>query len=217
MKTIFFICATLLSMTLSAQLQKTFVDPRDGQKYPICKIDRQVFMSRNLATKVFRNGDSLLQITTNKDWFEAQKNHLPAWRYFNDDSTTIEKYGLLYNWFAVTDPRGLAPEGWHIPSKLEFEELIQTVGPNADELKSKTDWEENLNGTNLYGFNAYPCGLVKDTGKPVGQEWSAQFWTTSVKKKYYPYSFLLLVKEEKLNISFYLEGSGLSIRCIRDN
>ena len=73
MKTIFFICATLLSMTLSAQLQKTFVDPIDGQNYPICKIDRQVFMSRNLATKVFRNGDSLLQVTTNKDWFEAQK------------------------------------------------------------------------------------------------------------------------------------------------
>lgn len=184
--------------------------------YPTCQIGQQIFMSQNLATKVFRNGDSLLQITNNKDWFEAQKNELPAWRYYNDDSTTVEKYGLLYNWFAVNDPRGLAPNGWHVPDKIEIELLIAVIGEHANELKSVSGWEKNMNGSNRIGFNAYPCGYVKNTGNPSGQEWSACFWTTSIKKRYYPYCYALYSDDEKLYIFSELEGSGLSVRCLKD-
>ena len=55
-----------------------------------------------------------------------------AYCYFNNDSATYAAiYGKLYNWYAVNDPRGLAPEGWHIPSDFEWTTLINTLGGSA--------------------------------------------------------------------------------------
>lgn len=183
---------------------------------PNCLIGNQVYMVQNLAVKVFRNGDSIMFVSSDKEWFEVQRDHIPAWRYYNDDSTTIEKFGLMYNWFAVNDKRGLAPVGWHVPTKQEFEMLIAEIGANANALKSKSGWEKDDNGNNSSNFNAFPCGWVKSTGKPAGQEWCAMFWTQTIEKEYYPTCLQIFTKEDKLFIVKELSGSGLSVRCIQN-
>jgi uncharacterized protein (TIGR02145 family) len=84
----------------------------------------QTWMKYNLDVATFRNGDTILQAQSNEDWEKAGFNQQPAWCYYVTDEDVIEKsYGKLYNLFAVNDPRGLAPEGWHISSETEWREL----------------------------------------------------------------------------------------------
>ena len=87
-------------------------------------------MAENLNENTFRNGDLIPEATTDKDWNRYGKNRKPAWRWFPhlNDYENVQKYGKLYNWYAVNDPRGLAPEGWHIPNKEEFEALLNQLG-----------------------------------------------------------------------------------------
>ena len=72
-------------------------------------IGDQVWSTKNLDVATFRNGDSIPQAITKKEWKEARKKQQPAWCYFENDPANGEKYGKLYNWYAVNDSRGLAP------------------------------------------------------------------------------------------------------------
>ena len=100
----------------------------DGNTYKTVTIGEQTWFAENLRATHFRNGDPILHVTGNYEWFEAGRDGIPAWRYYNDDPSTAEKYGKLYNGFAVSDPRGLAPEGWRLPGDADWEEFIKTIG-----------------------------------------------------------------------------------------
>lgn len=77
------------------------------------------WMSYNLDTYCFRNGDSIPEATSLEEWNQFSDEHKPAWCYYNND--VENKYlGKLYNWYAINDKRGLAPKGWHIASKNEW-------------------------------------------------------------------------------------------------
>jgi uncharacterized protein (TIGR02145 family) len=76
-------------------------------------------MRRNLDVLTFKNGASIPLINNAADWLEASQKSKAACCYVNFDPGTAGAYGLLYNWYALTDERGLAPEGWHIPSIQE--------------------------------------------------------------------------------------------------
>ena len=80
------------------------------------KIGSQVWATENLNVDRFRNGDPIPQAKTAEEWQNAGNNQQPAWCYYNNDPKNGESYGKLYNWYAVNDRRGLAPQGWHIPS-----------------------------------------------------------------------------------------------------
>ena len=57
--------------------------------------------------------------------------------------------------------QGLCPENWHLPTLAEWEKLIVTAGDSlivGKRLKSTTDWIDNKNGTDVYGFSALPAG-----------------------------------------------------------
>ena len=88
----------------------------------------QTWMAKNLDIITFRNGDPIPQAISNDAWKAAGKQGKPAWCYYNNDSTTRSKYGRMYNWYAVNDSRGLAPQGWHIPSNQEWIALEEFVG-----------------------------------------------------------------------------------------
>ncbi len=81
------------------------------------KIGNQVWTSKNLDVEQFNNGDKIPEAKTNEEWNLANKNKTSAWCYYDNDNKNGMKYGKLYNWYAITDPRGIAPKGWHIPSK----------------------------------------------------------------------------------------------------
>ena len=80
------------------------------------KIGSQIWMSRNLNVEKFLNGELIREVKTNEDWFKARQQKQPAWCYYKNDKAFGDRFGKLYNWYAVNDPRGLAPKGWHIPS-----------------------------------------------------------------------------------------------------
>ena len=123
----------------------------------------QVWSTKNLDVTTFRNGDPIFYAQTDEDWEKAGANGQPAWSFFEHDPKNEETYGKLYNWYAVNDPRGLAPEGWKIPTIEDFLKLYEHLGGVKTamfKLKSKSGWVENKNGTNSSGFNCTPGGIT---------------------------------------------------------
>jgi uncharacterized protein (TIGR02145 family) len=133
-------------------------------------------MAENLSSNKFSNGDIIPEAKTSEDWYRSELTKTPAWCYFNYDSSYCSIYGKLYNWYAVNDPRGLAPENWHIPTKAEWSVLKINLGQensfeNGKKLKSKNGWEnfsEDLICKNCINWNTeyrtkVPCHTCKDT------------------------------------------------------
>lgn len=124
-------------------------------------IGKQEWAIKNLNSIVFRNGDTIIQAKTNEEWENALKNKQPAWCYYENNQVNGSKYGKLYNWYAVIDPRGLAPVGYHIPSETEWKELAIFLGGESiagKKMKSTSGWKFG-NGTNSSGFLGTPGGL----------------------------------------------------------
>jgi uncharacterized protein (TIGR02145 family) len=109
--------------------------------YKSVKIGTQTWMAENLNVERFRNGDLIPQAKTNEEWEKAGKEGKPAWCYYDNDPKNGAKYGKLYNWYAVNDPRGLAPAGWHIPTDTEWITLGDQLGNDAGKkMKSTSGW-----------------------------------------------------------------------------
>ncbi len=94
-------------------------------------IGNQTWMTKNLDVSTFRNGDTIPEIKDGYEWERAGKEGRPAWCYYDNDTSYGRRYGKLYNWYAVNDPRGLAPVGYHIPSDQEWTMLTDYLGLNA--------------------------------------------------------------------------------------
>ena len=77
----------------------------------------------NLEVREFRNLDPIMQAKTDEEWIRAGEQGIPAWCYYDNDSANNELYGKLYNWHAVNDKRGLAPEGYRVPTIKELDDL----------------------------------------------------------------------------------------------
>ncbi|MFH0735694.1 MAG: fibrobacter succinogenes major paralogous domain-containing protein, partial [bacterium] len=114
-------------------------------------IDDQTWTKENLNVDKYRNGEIIPEAKTNAEWIKAGEEGNPAWCYYNNDPENGKKYGKLYNWHAVNDPRGLAPEGWHIPTEAEFETLNITVGDDGDILKDASGFSALFAGYRNYG------------------------------------------------------------------
>ena len=119
-------------------------------------IGTQVWTSKNLAVSKFRNGDAIPLAKTNAEWELAGQNYQPAWCYYENNGENGTKYGKLYNWYAVNDPRGLAPAGFHIPTDVEWTILTDYLGVDSagKQMKSISGWN-SFDGTK-------PCNVCKD-------------------------------------------------------
>jgi hypothetical protein len=84
------------------------------------KIMKQVWMKENLNVSTFQNGVVIPEVQDDDAWEKAGENAQPAWCYYDDDPNG-DKYGKLYNWYAVIDNNGLCPQGWHVPSDDEWQ------------------------------------------------------------------------------------------------
>lgn len=127
-----------------------FIDKRDGQIYKTVKIGNQVWMAENLRATRYRNGDTIPNILDNKKW---SKDTLGAYCDPNNYGENAAIYGRLYNYYAISDPRGLAPEGWHIATIDDWRTLIVGLGDEVEawtklqEVKLENFWRHR--GTNL--------------------------------------------------------------------
>ena len=77
-------------------------------------IGNDEWMTENLSVKKFNNGDPIPEAKTDADWLKAGQDKSPAWCYQNNDPANEKSYGILYNYYAVSDERGLLPEGFHL-------------------------------------------------------------------------------------------------------
>lgn len=113
-------------MNLSGSPASSPLDPN----VPSVQIGTQNWSKKNLDVTRYRNGDLIPQVTDSIQWVNLNTG---AWCWYNNDSATYaEKYGRLYNWYAVNDPRGLAPQNWHVPTDEEWNRLIKFIDPTAD-------------------------------------------------------------------------------------
>jgi hypothetical protein len=107
------------------------------------KIDSQIWMNQNLNVNTFRNGEPIPHAKSKDEWIKAVEKKQPAWCYYENDPKNGAKYGKLYNWYAVNDPRGLAPAGWHVPSDAEWTKLENFLGTDAGKkMKSTSGWND---------------------------------------------------------------------------
>jgi uncharacterized protein (TIGR02145 family) len=129
-------------------------------------IGDQIWMTSNLNVTKFQNGDPIFEAKTKAQWIKASEDKKPAWCYYKNNAQYGTNYGKLYNWYAVNDPRGLAPKGWHISSDSEWKEMIAFLQKDIKDvneaLKSKTGWIQYESGGHEVGSDCYYC---KGTGQ----------------------------------------------------
>jgi uncharacterized protein (TIGR02145 family) len=182
-------------------------------------IGDQEWTAKNLTVEKFKNGDPIQQVKTNEAWLQAGKDKQPAWCYYKNDPANGTKYGKLYNWYAVNDPRGLAPEGYHIPTDSEWFELIKYLGGEyaaGKKIKSVSGWKNNGNGTNECKFAGLPGGNRNQYGEFEGLGAYAGWWTTNSWASDSAKGRNLNDYGTDLNGCFPNMANGMSIRCIKD-
>jgi hypothetical protein len=101
-----------------------------------------IWMSENLSVVTYNNGDPIPLVTNENTWANLKTG---AYCYPNNDPSQVATKGLLYNWYAVNDPRGIAPPGWKIPSKSDFESAsgFNGVGDVGYRSKSGKFWKKH--------------------------------------------------------------------------
>jgi len=185
-------------------------------------IGKQVWMTKNLNVSTFRNGDPIPQAKTNEEWKKAGDNKQPAWCYYENDPANGAKYGKLYNWYAVSDSRGLAPVGYHIPSDAEWTILTDYLGgaeKAGAKMKSKQGWANDGNGTNSSGFSGLPGGSRND--KKVFQQppknWEFGYWWSSTEySAFSAWGRGLYYNGSSVGRYDLYKKAGFSVRCLRD-
>lgn len=208
----------LLGIILLKLVFLTACDPT----YQEIQIGNQIWMTENLKEDKFRNGDAILQAKTENEWLEAGRKRQPAWAYYDFDPENEELYGKLYNWFAVNDPRGLAPKGWHIPSKEDWIHLTDHFG-GAEyavlPMMSFNGWfAADCTGNNESKFTAYPGGWlsVNEEISEIsfkGQGGYAVWWSSTRADK--SYGNVLALYCHRADHDATLLTEGLSVRCIK--
>lgn len=224
-------------------LDKKGLEHEKNNKVEI-QIYDNIWMTKNLNADKYQNGEEVFLCQTEDEWQQANEKKIPASCYYNFDASLAQHYGRLYNWYAVNDPRGLAPKGWKVPTYEEFNELNE----DASNLKSRTGWKKDKGGNNSLGFSAVPSGVKNDECELFldedflneldrekmevnngffGQGMLVGFWTATEQeiegvgfckpKKKSSDRGIALVISENSNYIFLLKSDGLSVRCIKED
>ncbi len=193
----------------------------NGNVYNTVQIGTQCWMKENLKARNYRNGTTIPNISTNITWLQLVTG-ARCW-YNNDSATYAATYGALYNWYAVDNPNGLCPTGWHVPTDAEWTILTDFLGGLSvagGSLKETgtTHWHGyNTGATNSSGFTALPGG---DRNSHNG--WFSQvggvgsWWSSSVYSSASARSLSLSCNTSIVNMSSYNNNYGFSVRCVRD-
>ncbi|MCX6280034.1 MAG: fibrobacter succinogenes major paralogous domain-containing protein [Bacteroidetes bacterium] len=189
----------------------------DGNIYTTVTICSKVWMVENLKTTKFNDGQVIPLVTDSLVWSKLTSQGC-CW-YKNDINTNKQTYGALYNWYTVNS-RKLAPKGWHVPSIIEWDQMLSCIGDSAsgDKLKETgtIHWQSpNAGATNEYGFTALPAGARSD-GYFSGLGTITYFWSSSGNLPVNAWYVMLLSNYESTNLSICPLQSGFSVRCVKD-
>jgi uncharacterized protein (TIGR02145 family) len=225
-----------VSFTTDACGDPNNVTDYDGNTYNSVLIGTQCWMKENLRTTHFADGTA---ISTNS----GTSNTVAYWYYPNNNANNAETYGLLYNWSAVmhgsassnanpSGVQGICPNGWHVPSQSEWQQLVSYVQsmPSywcdgnstyiAMSLASETGW--NSSSSNCYvGSNPSQQNKTLFSARPAGYRTSscggfgtnAEFFSSTEDGSS---AYRFLIRDRTHEIGSYSKGYGYSVRCVRD-
>jgi uncharacterized protein (TIGR02145 family) len=221
MKKIVLLFAGLVILILKNQAQ-TVLDI-DGNVYNTIPIGTQVWMKENLKVTHYQNGDPIPNVTSQTSWDALTSG---AYSDYNNDINNVDTYGRLYNWYAVSDIRNIAPEGWHVPTDADWNTLFDFLGGisvagNKLREAGNIHWDAynggdgNKYATNSSEFTALPGGfrIVGETFEYMtdfGFWWSSE--ESSIDAANYIYMTITNVSKEN-----YKKAMGGSIRLIKDS
>ncbi len=179
--------------------------------YKSVVIGTQEWMVKNLDVTTFRNGDPITEVTKDLDWKKAGDSKQPAWCYYNNSAGNNDVYGKMYNWWAVSDPRGLAPAGWRIPTDEDYKKLIEFY------LKDKKVAYAALVNGGISGFNAMMGGW---RGSMIGDfkdffTYTAIYSASDIKGKWGSY-FEFNAEFGGVDLRSGGKGMGGYVRCIKE-
>ncbi|MGB3078661.1 MAG: fibrobacter succinogenes major paralogous domain-containing protein, partial [Saprospiraceae bacterium] len=178
------------------------------------------WMLKNLVSTKFRNGDPIPYVYQ-AEWKDIPKDSA-AYCTFGDSMVLTSIYGHLYNWYAVKDPRGLAPIGWHVPTEEEWKRLVdcnggeEVAGARLKEAGS-AHWKSGA-GNNASGFTALPGSRRLDVPNPdLGIV--AVFWTSMTTDSCSTVTTPYFATHDAGDNAYSNCGNnrfGFSVRCVRD-
>lgn len=188
------------------------------------KIGNLYWTTTNCIVDEFANGDEIPQAKNYEEWKNAYENKLPVWCYYLYDKSNMS-YGKMYNFHALIDKRGLAPKGYRLPERVDWENLIKTLGgakKALSHIKSKHGWKLDKNGDNSSGFNCQPFGfyqVVSADNLPTdnfnGMGYSTGFWGIQMKSGQAYGNLIEVNAVGKIKINSDSRGVGAYLRLIK--
>jgi uncharacterized protein (TIGR02145 family) len=215
----------------------------DGNVYHAIRIGNQVWTVENLRVTKYNDGAAISNIIENSTWDSCIYTKTPGYCYYNNttNADTIKKWGALYNWYVVsqTNPKKIAPAGWHVPTNAEWDTLqnyliangynwdVTTTGNKiAKSLATKTDWLSyqttgtigcDLTKNNRSGFSALPGGYRSYDGNFYYQSHYGYWWSATEYDASYAWDRGLSYDNDYLYRAFnYYESCGFAVRLLRD-
>lgn len=184
-------------------------------------IDSQIWQKCNLNVTTYRNGDPITEVTDPTAWAGLTTG---AWCHYANDTANGVVYGKLYNWYALNDPRGIGPIGYHVPTKVEFTTLTTFLGGTGiagGKLKLAQEscyWDSpNVGATNESGFSALPVGVRNGA--------TGQFFSLNADGYWWCSDLFSITKANVFSLSYNVANSnsfereftfGCAVRMIKD-
>ncbi len=241
---LFIFMSFLLFPLILTQCEKTVNDPEqipdrvfetdtlidiDGNHYLTVMIDGKWWMKENLKVEHYQNGDPIENVLSLSQWGSLTMT-TGAW-CFNAADYTDESdiYGYLYNWYAVADPRNIAPEGWHVATDQDWKNLEQYVGMSRREsdqaggrgtdqgkrLMSTDGWYKG-EGSDEVGFTALPGGQRSAWGYYARSGMHGLFWTATAIDSSFAWNRYFYSKYDNIYRNSIYKRNGKSVRCVQD-
>lgn len=211
--------STTSTTTTTTTLTPTTTTTTTIFPFPTALICGSQWVTENLNVVTYRNGDVIPQVQDQTQWASLTTG---AWCYYNNDSATGTTYGRLYNWYAVNDPRGLAPNGYHIPSDAEWTNMINCLGGKfvaGGALKEAgfSHWATpNTGATNSTGFNGLPGGNRANDGVFLSITFLGFWWTASEYDLVNAYPAYIRYDGPSIYQFTQSKKRGFSVRLIKD-
>ncbi len=180
-------------------------------------IGNQTWMAENLNVSKFRNGDIIPEANTKELWIKASRERKPAWCYYQNKTANGLIHGKLYNWFAVDDARGIAPEGWHVASNTDWDKLTDALGGEMEAgeklKKSKPNKKAKIE---LKSFDATMSGMCDEEQNFYFINFIGYFWSTTQISSNDAWAKYISVFGKSFSNTNDTKTSGFPIRCVKD-
>ena len=187
-------------------------------------------MLENLRVTHYRNGDPIPIVTDAGEWSGLTSG---AYCDYDNNPANVETYGRLYNWYAVDDSRGIAPEGWHVPTDDEWKQLEKHLGMSQVDADATGDRGTNEGGklkeigtlywnppnesaTNESGFSSLAGGYRLYHGVFNYKGVYASYWCSTPFSSINAWFRRLQFNISEVDRTHDNKTDGFSVRCVKD-